>query len=70
MTNPDYTTSGSKYGITPKILAGVGAVSFAVACATGTSIGFEAHSQFLFGLGNLPEETVLSLPFGKLASVH
>lgn len=63
MTNPDYTTSGSKYGITPKILAGVGAVSFAVACATGTSIGFEAHSQFLFGLGNLPEETVLSLPF-------
>ena len=40
---------------------------FAVACALGANtFGFEAHSQFLFGLGNLPEETVLSLPFGKL----
>mmetsp|Transcript_56863 Transcript_56863/g.120718 ORF Transcript_56863/g.120718 Transcript_56863/m.120718 type:complete len:561 (+) Transcript_56863:72-1754(+) len=63
MTNPDYTSSGSKFGSTPKIVAGVVALLFAVACATGTSLGFEAHSPFLFGIGNLPDETVLSLPF-------
>ena len=28
--------------------------------------GFEAHSPFLYGIGNLPEEAVLSLPFGEL----
>ena len=67
MTNPNYTTSGSKYGITPKLIAGAGAAAFAVACALGANtFGFGAHSQFLFGLGNLPEETVLSLPFGTL----
>jgi len=65
MTNPDYTSSGSKFGSTPKIVAGVVALLFAVACATGTSLGFEAHSPFLFGIGNLPDETVLSLPFGE-----
>lgn len=63
MTNPDYAASGSKFGNTPKIVAGVGVALFAVACATGTGLGFEVHSPFLFGLGNLPEETVLALPF-------
>ena len=63
MTNPNYTTSGSKFGATPKIIAGVVVALFAAACTLGTNLGFEAHSQFLFGLGNLPEETVLSLPF-------
>ena len=65
MTNPNYTTSGSKYGSAPKIVAGAGAALFAVVCAFGTKLGFEAHSPFLFGAGNLPAETVLSLPFGK-----
>ena len=66
MSNPDYRSEGSKFGVTPKIVAGLGAVAFAVACATGANLGFEAHSPFLFGAGNLGEETVLSLPFGKL----
>jgi len=63
MTNPDYSNeNGSKYGIVPKAVAGLAAVSFAAACALGSGI-FEAHSPFLWGLGNLNEETVLSLPF-------
>ena len=65
LTNPDYKPndpSTSKYGNAPKIVAGVGALLFAVACATGTSLGFEAHSPFLFGIGNLPEEVVTALP--------
>ena len=69
MTNPDYKPSdpgSSKFGNAPKIVAGAAALLFAVACATGTGLGFEAHSQFLFGVGNLPEETVLGLPFGEL----
>jgi len=65
MTNPDYTKSGSKFGIAPKIIGGIGVILFAVACALGTGLGFQAHSPFLFGAGNLPEDTVISLPFGK-----
>jgi len=65
MTNPSYTTDGSKYGKwTPKVVAGVVTLAFAAACSLGTSLGFEVHSPFLFGVGNLPEETVTSLPFG------
>jgi len=65
MTNPSYTTEGSKYGKwTPKVMAGVVTLAFAAACSLGTSLGFEVHSPFLFGVGNLPEETVTSLPFG------
>jgi hypothetical protein len=67
MTNPNYTSSGSKYGSAPKIIAVVVAAAFAVTCAFGAPF-FEGHSQFLFGLGNLPEDTVLSLPFGKYFS--
>eukprot|EP00571_Detonula_confervacea_P017770 CAMPEP_0172311554 /NCGR_PEP_ID=MMETSP1058-20130122/15112_1 /TAXON_ID=83371 /ORGANISM="Detonula confervacea, Strain CCMP 353" /LENGTH=567 /DNA_ID=CAMNT_0013024777 /DNA_START=35 /DNA_END=1738 /DNA_ORIENTATION=+ len=63
MTSPDYTTTGSKYGVTPKIIGGVAVLIFAAACFNGANLGFEAHSQFLFGAGNLPSETVLSLPF-------
>ena len=63
MNNPNYTTSGSKYGPYPKIVAGLAVVTFAVACAVGTNVGFDVHSPFLFGLGNLPEETVTNLPF-------
>lgn len=65
MTNPDYNTSGSKFGVTPKIIAGAGVLAFAAACASGTGLGVEAHSAFLFGAGNLPAETVISLPFGE-----
>lgn len=63
MTNPNYSSSGSKYGNTPKIIGVVGALLFAAACATGTGLGFEVHSPFLFGIGNLPEDAVASLPF-------
>ena len=37
--------------------------AFAVACAVGPSIGFEAHSPFLLGVGDLPSETTLALPW-------
>ena len=68
MTNPDYQKSGSKFGIAPKVAAGAAVGLFALACAFGTDVGgFEAHSPFLYGIGNLPEEAVLSLPFGELA---
>lgn len=36
---------------------------FALAAATGPSLGFEGHSAFLLGLGNLPTDMVQSLPF-------
>ena len=63
MTNPDYNATGSKYGNTPKIIAGGVAVAFAASCALGATLGFEGHSAFLFGLGNLSSDTVASLPF-------
>jgi len=71
MTNPTYTTEGSKYGKwTPKVMAGVVTLAFAAACSLGTSLGFEVHSPFLFGVGNLPEETVTSLPFGTYVTSY
>jgi hypothetical protein len=36
---------------------------FALACAAGTSLGFEAHSPFLFGLGDLDAATTMGLPW-------
>lgn len=63
MTNPSYNESGSKFGNTPKFIAGGIAVAFAATCALGTKIGFEGHSEFLYGIGNLPTDTVTSLPF-------
>uniref|UniRef100_A0A7S2UC28 Uncharacterized protein n=1 Tax=Attheya septentrionalis TaxID=420275 RepID=A0A7S2UC28_9STRA len=45
-------------------LFGFGAFgAFCVALALGPNIGFENHSAFLFGLGNLPSETAMSLPW-------
>eukprot|EP00979_Chaetoceros_neogracilis_P018180 scaffold10556_cov258-Chaetoceros_neogracile.AAC.25 len=40
-----------------------GAAAFTAALATGPGLGFEAHSDFLLGLGNLPGEFVESLPW-------
>ena len=57
---------GSKFGNAPKIVGGVAVGMFALACAFGTKLGFEAHSPFLFGIGNLSQESVSSLPFGAL----
>jgi hypothetical protein len=36
---------------------------FIAAMAAGPSLGFEAHSAFMFGLGDLPSSTVASLPW-------
>ena len=37
---------------------------FALACALGTTVlGFQGHSEFLFGLGDLPQDVVGSLSF-------
>jgi Protein of unknown function (DUF2499) len=36
---------------------------FAVFCALGPSIGFQAHSSFLFGIGDLPTDMTASLPW-------
>jgi hypothetical protein len=36
---------------------------FALACAAGTSLGFEAHSPFLFGLGDLGSAATAALPW-------
>mmetsp|Transcript_6973 Transcript_6973/g.10820 ORF Transcript_6973/g.10820 Transcript_6973/m.10820 type:complete len:550 (+) Transcript_6973:57-1706(+) len=63
MTNPSYNENGSKYGNTPKFVAGGIALAFAATCALGTKLGFEGHSAFLYGIGNLPVDTVTSLPF-------
>ena len=35
----------------------------AVACVSGPGLGFEAHSPFLFGIGNLNQDFVSSLPW-------
>jgi hypothetical protein len=47
----------------PRYAAFATAVGFAIACAIGPMVGFEAHSAFAFGLGNLPADTVASLPW-------
>lgn len=67
MTNPSIQTNGSKYGITPKLVAGGLAAGFAAACAFGTKLGLEVHTPFLGGVGNLGEEMMLSLPFGQFS---
>jgi len=63
ITNPDYDAEeGSKYGVAPKVVAGLAVLLFGTACAFGSSV-FDVHSAFLGGVGNLPEDVVLSLPF-------
>lgn len=37
--------------------------AFGAALAAGPGLGFEAHSAFLFGLGNLPADVTSSLPW-------
>ena len=64
ITNPSYQSAGFKFGITPKLIAGVAAASFAVACAFGTKVGLDAHTPFLAGIGNLGDYMVLGLSFG------
>ena len=46
------------------------AAAFAAACALGPTLGFEAHSAFLLGLGNLPESVVESLPWVSECEIH
>ena len=46
-----------------KAAAMVSVAAFASACAFGTGLGFGAHSEFLFGLGGLPEDVTSSLPW-------
>ena len=65
MTNPSYQTSGSKLGITPKLIAGGLVAGFAAACAFGTKLGLDVHTPFLGGVGNLAEDVKLGLPFGE-----
>lgn len=47
----------------PKLAAAGVAGLFAAACALGPGLGFEAHSEFLLGLGDLPDSVVESLPW-------
>lgn len=47
----------------PRLGALAAAVAFFGACFTFPSLGVEAHSPFLFGLGNLPSDFVQSLGF-------
>ena len=70
MTNPTYQTSGSKLGVTPKLIAGGLAASFAAACAFGTKLGLDVHTPFLGGVGNLAEDVKLSLPFGECINAN
>eukprot|EP00520_Triparma_pacifica_P020246 CAMPEP_0118670002 /NCGR_PEP_ID=MMETSP0785-20121206/21208_1 /TAXON_ID=91992 /ORGANISM="Bolidomonas pacifica, Strain CCMP 1866" /LENGTH=271 /DNA_ID=CAMNT_0006564735 /DNA_START=571 /DNA_END=1383 /DNA_ORIENTATION=- len=44
-----------------KAFALLGAVTFGVFCFGGSSLGFQSHSPFLFGLGDLPND-LLSTP--------
>ncbi len=37
--------------------------AFAVACAVGPTLGFEAHSPFLLGVGDLSSEATIALPW-------
>lgn len=58
MSNPEPEPYGTKRNVA------LGAFGlFAVFCALGSSIGFEAHSEFLFGLGDLPAQMTAALPW-------
>jgi hypothetical protein len=58
MTTPDLPSMNKPRNIALAI-AGV----FAVACAMGPSLGLEAHTPFLSGLGDLPTDMTTSLPW-------
>ena len=55
-------TAGAEGELPRKIALAIAAI-VTVVCASGVSLGFGAHSPFLFGLGNLGTETVASLPW-------
>lgn len=55
---------------TPRLIAFGAFVAFIVAMSLGPSLGVEAHSPFLFGLGNLPESWTASLPWVSLTRRH
>lgn len=43
---------------------------FAAACAYGPGLGFEAHSPFLLGLGDLSPDAAVSLPWVSVHGLH
>lgn len=57
-TNPNPPEIG-----TPRILALGTFALFIAAMALGPSLGFEGHSAFAFGIGNLPADMTASLPW-------
>ena len=59
MTQPTDKTPINKARLASLGVAG----AFALACATGAGLGFEGHSAFLLGAGNLPNDLVVNLPW-------
>jgi len=55
-------TNQPDLGLSQKIAFGTFAI-FAAACALGPTLGFEAHSAFALGLGDLPTDMSSSLPW-------
>lgn len=53
----------------PRLIAFGAFAAFIVAMSLGPSLGVEAHSPFLLGLGNLPESWTASLPWVSFASL-
>jgi len=65
MTNGAYKKGGKKDkgSWKPKAVALGCGVGFAAACAVGPSLGFEAHSAFLLGAGDLSKDATYALPW-------
>lgn len=53
----------------PRLIAFGAFAAFVVALSLGPSLGLEAHSPFLFGLGNLPESWTTSLSWVSFDTV-
>ena len=58
MTNPEPAPMAK-----PRNLALGSFAIFAAFCALGPSLGVQAHSPFLFGIGDLPTDMTASLPW-------
>jgi len=54
--------AGAEGELPRKIALGIAAI-VAVVCASGTSLGFGAHTPFFFGLGDLGADLVAALPW-------
>jgi hypothetical protein len=63
MTNPNPPAMGNARNIAFGL-----ASLFALACATGPALGFQVHSPFLFGLGNLPVDMIADFPHTEPAN--